>query len=453
MNFKPYLVKEKENIVKQLSRLVQIESVIDTPTKDAPFGYQNAKALEEALKIATEFDLTTKNLDYYCGYAEIGSGSQIVGVITHLDVVPAGEGWKVAPFQVTSLDGKLYGRGTSDDKGAVIASLIAMKILKESNYPLKRRIRCILGCNEETSSLGIQHYLKQEGNITVGFTPDGDFPGTNGEKGYILSQISAKTQLKQISGGTAPNAVSDFCRVVFESTHFDDHLFFEYIQDAGLSATVVQQNGDWIIEVQGVSAHASEPELGKNAISYLLVGLSLAGLRDPFLDFYKDNINVDFYGSQLGLDCTDAYGKLTLNVGTIEQVENQVKLLLDIRVPVTQKIEKIKKLLESKGTKEVKIEVLKQTASLYYPENTKFVQQLFTAYQEVTKDTLSSLVITGGGTYAKYFHNCIAFGCKFPNVDNHIHQANEYVTLEELQLQIEIYLKAMITLANEYVDQ
>ena len=174
-------IREKVNglsdeIFENLGRLVRYNSVNSGELPGKPFGEGPAAVLEEGLKIAQELGFETVNLDNYCGYAEMGEGEEIIGIAGHLDIVPAGDGWHTDPFTMTKIGDRYYGRGTTDDKGPVIACLYAMKLLKESGADVKKRIRLIMGCNEETGSRCMRHYNEVAEPLTMGFTPDGNFP-------------------------------------------------------------------------------------------------------------------------------------------------------------------------------------------------------------------------------------------------------------------------------------
>ena len=165
-----FVEREIENMKHDLGLLVSFPSVYSEDAK--PFGLQNQKVLAAALGLMEKAGFRTENLDNYCGYGEIGEGEKLIGILAHLDIVPAGDGWDSDPFTMIEKDGYLYGRGVSDDKGAVVASFYAMKYLLESGYPLKKRIRLITGCNEESGSKCIEHYVEVKGHIDAGFTPD-----------------------------------------------------------------------------------------------------------------------------------------------------------------------------------------------------------------------------------------------------------------------------------------
>ena len=439
----------KEEIIQNLERLVRYPSIY-AEEENTPFGIQNKKCLEEALKIGDSYGLKTKNLDDYCGYIEVGEGKDIIGILCHLDVVPEGTGWNTNPFQLTEIDGKLYGRGVSDDKGAVSAMLFVMKLLKNEKIPNNKRVRLILGCNEESGSKDMEYYKKVEGDIHVGFTPDATFPGIHGEKGRILISFqTSHTNMIDITGGTSDNAVSDYVKITILNHSYDASLLTSYLEEQHLNYHITKQDEMDQIEVFGTSAHASTPEKGRNAISYLMYALEVAHFHDPFVQQYNQYIGLSYDGIGLGINEKDQYGILTCNQGIIKKENDQIIGTLDIRVPVTCHIEDTIQKINKLHIKDWKFEILDQDKSLYYELEDPLVQSLWKAYQKVTSDTKSIPITTGGGTYAKSMNNCIAFGCAFPGVDNRIHQANEFVSVEELLKQVKIYYQAIINLLEQ----
>ena len=394
----------KEELLSRLGKLISINSVEGTPEPDAPFGKGPKVALETALEMMKADGFDTVNLDNYIGYAEIGSGEKLIGIIGHLDVVPANvkDGWDSDPFEMVEKDGVLYGRGVSDDKGAMVASMIALKVIKDMNIPLTKRIRLIFGTNEETGSKCLKHYVEKEGSVDYGFTPDGDFPGVHGEKGMIaMRYLSKNTAIKDIQGGAAKNIVCRNCYVVIDKNSFSRKTLEDYFNNENLEFSIenIDEN-DVKISVQGIAAHASLPELGKNALSYLMDGLKQNGVIE---------------GS------------------------------IDIRFPVTLTSRKVLKLMEGHLEDENGvIEVLSAHEPLFFPIDSPLVSALCSAYREVTGDKEAQPITLGGGTYAKGIDNTIAFGCAFQGKDYHIHDANEYVEINELLLQAEIYVAAIL---------
>ncbi len=197
-----------DEMLTNLGRLVAIDSQLGTPAEGMPFGEGPAKVLEEALKIADELGFKTVNLDNYCGYAEMGEGEEIVGIAGHLDIVPVGGDWTYDPFKLTREGDHVYGRGTTDDKGPVLEALYAMKLLRDSGVKLNKRVRLIMGCNEETGSKCMEHYNEVAEEVSCGFTPDANFPCIHGEKGMVMMTAHSKnTRIISMNGGFVSNAV------------------------------------------------------------------------------------------------------------------------------------------------------------------------------------------------------------------------------------------------------
>ena len=229
MEVKEFVEKNIENMKADLKELVSYNSVF---AKDAePFGLENRKVLDKAIELMNNKGFKTTNMDYYCGYGEVGEGKDLIGVVAHLDIVPVGEGWDTNPFEMIEKDGWLCGRGVSDDKGAAIASMYAIKYLLDEKYPFKKRVRLLLGCNEETGSMGIRHYVKNDEPLTYGFTPDGDFPGIYAEKGMIGGKIVGhNSKIIDINGGEASNVVCKKVVCSLPLNSFDEAKLDEFWQ-------------------------------------------------------------------------------------------------------------------------------------------------------------------------------------------------------------------------------
>ena len=449
MELKEIILSQKNEIIDNLSKLVSYKSVLNTPQENAPYGKENAECLKEFLTIARNYGLKTKNLDGHCGYVEIGEGNEIIGIVAHLDIVPEGNGWDTDPFKATIKDNKIYGRGTSDDKGGAIASLSALKIIKDLNIPLTKRIRLIVGCNEETGSNCMKYYVEKEGNIDIGFTPDADFPVIHGEKGIIKATFKCQnTKDFYISGGVVSNAVSDHCKIEIKQEIYNKELVEKYFIENNIEYTISNIDDKDIIEVKGISAHASTPELGKNAISHAIMALENAKYQNELVNFYSKCIKLETNGESLGIECSDEYGNLTCVNGMIWTENDQIIGTIDIRVPVTLNPQDIVDKLATINQENTIIQIENYSEPLFYPADSNLVKTLIKAYQDVTGDKDSKPLTIGGGTYAKTMKNCVAFGCAFPNTDNRIHNSNEFVDINELLLQVEIYINAILGLLN-----
>ena len=219
MNIKEEIHALSDEMIANLGRLVAIDSQLGTPKEGMPFGEGPARALDEGLKIAGELGFKTVNLDNYCGYAEMGEGKDIIGIAGHLDIVPVGGDWTYDPFKLTREGDYVYGRGTTDDKGPVLEALYAMKLLRDSGVKLNKRVRLIMGCNEETGSKCMEHYNEVEEELSCGFTPDANFPCIHGEKGHMsMMAYSKNTRIISMNGGFVSNAVCDTCTTVIPAS-------------------------------------------------------------------------------------------------------------------------------------------------------------------------------------------------------------------------------------------
>ncbi len=447
---KSMVARYRDDMIGQLSELVRINSVQGEPLPDAPFGEGPRDALRSALAIMEREGFRTVNLDNYAGYAEMGEGKELIGIIGHLDIVPASkaDGWDTDPFDPVLRDGVMYGRGVSDDKGAVIAALTAMKVVRDMGVPLTKRIRLIMGTNEESGSRCLAHYVEKEGHVDYGFTPDGEFPGVFGEKGMIAAVYRSKvTSILDISGGTARNVVCPKCTIKVNKSTYSRKKLTDWFHNSNVEFEIRDGEGFDEITVIGKAAHASTPELGINAISFLLVGLNQAGFQDPFVRYYCSRFGLDTDGRGMGCDLADEYGPLTLNNGMISMEDGVIEGTIDIRFPVSMTARSVVRTMENFLEDEDGVtEILRTGEPLFFSPESELVQSLLSAYREVTGDHESEPMTIGGGTYAKGIHNTIAFGCAFPGRDYHIHNTNEFVTVDELLLQAEIYVQAILNL-------
>ena len=447
MDIKERVESYRDELIERLGKLVSINSEEGKSSEDAPFGEGPKEALLTALDMLEKDGVKTTNLDNYIGYGEIGEGEEVIGVIGHLDVVPAHrkDGWKTDPFTMVEEDGVLYGRGVSDDKGAIVASMIAFKVLQDMGTPLNKRVRLIMGTNEESGSRCLKYYVEKEGSVDYGFTPDGDFPGIHGEKGMIAGTYrSKKTGIRAIEGGTAFNVVCPSCTVKIDKNSLSLSKLEDYFNDNDYEYSIEEVEDGINITANGIPAHGSLPQLGLNAISILMQALNEAGFQDPFVDYYNEHFGLTTDGSKLGAACKDQYGELTLNNGMIGMKDGQIQGSVDIRFPVTMNVKQVSELLLSNAEDDNGVfEIVEGIEPLFYAPDSPLVKALLEAYQEVTGDYDTLPMTMGGGTYAKGINNTIAFGCSFPNIDYHIHQANEFVRVDELLKQAEIYVIAI----------
>ena len=343
------ILSMKDELIKSIQGCVQIKSVEEESEGDMPFGQGVNEALKYCLELSERLGFKTVNVDNMIGYAEYGSGDEMIAVLGHLDVVPEGDGWTYPPYGAEIHNGKIYGRGTTDDKGPTIGALYALKAIKDLNIPLKRRVRIIFGLNEETGSLCVKHYVEKGEEMPVaGFTPDAEYPIINGEKGIVtgkyLRKLNQKGELilKYIKGGIAPNVVPDYAEseIVLSS---DKKGQIKKAAEKTEGIEIEEKENSIIIKSYGVSAHGSTPEKGKNAVTYMmkfLGELDFTGDLKEFIDCFNKYIGTDLNGEKLGIYLEDDIsGKLIFNLGTMNGNENEISMEINIRYPVKNSFE------------------------------------------------------------------------------------------------------------------
>lgn len=464
MDFKAALEPMHEEILRVAKELIQIKSVQQEEKDGMPFGEGVAKALEKSVKIMDEFGFRTKNVENYAAYGEIGEGEEMIGILAHMDVVPEGDGWTVCkPYEPVVEDGKLFGRGSLDDKGPVAAAMIAMKILKDSNVKLNKRIRLILGGNEENGSGCMHYYKKHEELPTFGFTPDADFPAIHAEKGIMIfnlkKEIKETSDIKILSlkGGNAPNMVADRCKLKLDKNKMDIiEKEFEAFKKESIFEIDMKNESDYIeISAIGKSAHGSTPWLGQSAISIMMAFLDrikshLGKDLEMFVDYYNKSIGFETDGSSTGCGFSDEpSGKLVFNVGMVNIKDDEAKLIINVRYPVTLNQDKVYDGLKSViKNYDINVEPREHDDPIYIPKDHEVIRKLMKSYKDVTKDEKAEPVVIGGGTYARDIQNIVAFGPVFPGSEETAHQSNEYITLKDLFTAAEIYLRALYELAQ-----
>ena len=474
MDYINYIEENKELQIQVLQDLVSINSVQSSPVTTAegaffPFGQGVQDAFACLLKKAEELGFSTKNIDYYGGHIDFGpecGPEETVAVLGHLDVVPEGGGWTFDPYSGAIEDGYIYGRGTQDDKGPVVAALFAMKALKDAGYVPSKKIRLILGLDEETGWKGMEYYFQKEPKPAFGFTPDGDFPVINGEKGNVTYEIAKKLPksqggltLRSLSGGNAANMVAEKARAVVNAE--DSEL---YQQIKGLAAAYREQTGYRLqtrgvgksleITAEGRSAHGATPEAGLSAISILMEFLGKLNFSSDevnvFLDFYNSCIGFDCNGQRLGCGFSDQKsGMLTVNPGLIKGDLEAVTLTVNIRYPVScteaQVHEAIRPFVDQY---DMGLIIRKKYEPIYMEPDSPLIQTLVDVYRAHTGDMESQPLVIGGGTYAKAAENVVAYGALFPGDEDRMHQKDERLSLERFMEMTRIYADALYRLTQ-----
>lgn len=455
--------KYKDELIQKTSEIIKIPSVHEeSENPEVPFGEETKKALEYILKLGENLGFRTKNIDNYCGYIEFGEGKEMLGIIGHLDVVPVGDGWKHRPFEAIIEDGKIFGRGAIDDKGPVMAALYAMKAVREQ-VKINKRVRLILGLNEERDWKCIEYYKRHEESPTVGFSPDADFPCIYAEKGLLtvwLKQQNEQNQKIIITdidcNSNAINVVPKYCKIELKinSKAINKKELLEYILEQNEKNIEIKEDNDKIILIShGIASHAAHPDLGLNAISMLIILVNKIfnkfDINIELFETFSKLIGMQYNGENLGIGCEDESGKLTLNVGNIKFNKNNIEIGMNLRIPVTTKIEDIENKFKNLviGSTNLQVDFNGKKEPLYIDKDDKLIKTLCETFTEVTGKKVQPIAI-GGATYARAFKNCVSFGANMPGNKDMCHQADEFIEIDNLVTSCQIYAEAIYKLSN-----
>ena len=446
----------EHDLLSCLQENLRIPSVEGAPADGAPYGTEIRKSLDHVLASAEKMGFRTKNVDGHVGWVEYGEGEEMVAVLGHLDVVPAGDGWSFDPWGGEIKDGRIFGRGTMDDKGPSIASLFALAAIRDAQLPLKRRIRLIFGCNEETGAQDLKYYLAKGGEIPVmGFTPDAEYPVINGEKGIINATYTrsytqtGELKLLSITGGTAANVTPAFalakigCSQEFAKrlAKLNAHAMRFIAKDYGV-----------MVESYGVSAHGSTPHEGENAIGRLMLALDTLPFEGEVRDiihFLAEKLGMETDGKSAGIALSDEpSGGLTLNWGTLNADENKLSMVINYRYPVTKEYADCAPALNALFA-DAGFSLEKEThkAKLYMSADCDLVKILLNVYKEHTGIDGAPKCI-GGGTYAKSLPNILAFGPIFPGDEVREHKPDEFIEIPKLMKNTQMIASAMYEMAK-----
>lgn len=436
----------QEACIQAIQELVAFPSVLQEHQADTPFGQAIQDVLEHTLALTEKMGFKTY-LDPagYYGYAEIGQGEELLAILCHLDVVPAGDlsQWQTSPFEAVIEGDYIIGRGVQDDKGPSMAALFAVKALLDAGVQFNKRIRFIFGTDEETLWRCMNRYNQLEEVATMGFAPDSSFPLTYAEKGLLQAKLHGPGHpCLSIEAGTAYN-------VVPAKASYSGHLL------AGVIAELDQLGFDYEtkddqVTVLGISRHAKDAAEGVNAIVRLAKALEHFESH-PALDFIVNAVGEDATGFKLFGDVTDEpSGTLSFNIAGLTISAKKSEIRLDIRIPVTADKEALVSTLQAKAQScGLTYEEYDYLASLYVPLDSQLVSTLMSVYQDKTGDLTSEPISSGGATFARTMPNCVAFGACFPDTEQTEHQENERMPLEDLYKTMDIYAEAVYRLAAE----
>ncbi len=454
----------RTELLSDISRLVAVKSPRGEPEKDRPFGKGPAEAVRTAAEIMYGYGLNVRNFGDIVVTGDISSAPPKLGILAHLDVVPEGEGWSSDPYKMELRDGKIYGRGVSDDKGPAMAALFAMRCVKELCPELKQGCRLILGSAEETGSEDIAYYKNIEAMPPMVFTPDGEFPVVNFEKGRYAPNFGdswpeedAAPRVVSFKGGVTANIVPHRAQAEIAGMTLDfvEHFCREFSKRTGAQITAEQGEGTVKVCAEGRAAHASAPGDGINAQTALIE--MLANMPFAASKSYTALYNLhllfphgDWEGEALDVKMSDELsGELTVNFGVLQMDGRGFRANIDCRAPACATEENFVGPVNDAFSKcgfwligENKYEPPHHT-----PAESEFVRTLLKAYEDCTGNEGRCISI-GGGSYVHSIEGGVAYGCCMPGVNTNMHGANEFMPVDDLILAAKIFTVAIIELCR-----
>ena len=463
IDFKKEVLNHKEDLLKDLFELLSVRSILGTDiTEETPFGSGPREALDLILSFGERDGYKTKLVENKAGHIEVGQGDELFGILGHVDVVPVVEAdWISHPFKPEIRDGKIFARGSLDDKGPTMAAYYAVKLLDKLGVKWNKRVRVIIGSDEETGFRCVEAYFKHEEQPASGFTPDAMFPLVYAEKAratfdhklkFVDEDGDYNYKLVRFNGGQVLNMVIASAKAELVGEVSDIKEKFEnFLVKEKLEGEVTVE--DTIkLTLKGKAAHGSTPQYGINGATKLAEFLSTLGLDNNgknFVDYIVEKLANDPFGEKLGIDYSDdEMGEATYNYGILDyDLEKKVGIVsTDCRHPM--KFDLVARL---NGVKvdNVDIEVTSTKEAHYVPKDDELVTTLMDVYRKHTGDTKNDAFVLGGGTYARCLKKGVAFGLLFPGKEDTMHQANEYLEVEDLLLATAIYAEGIYKLCCE----
>ena len=443
----------REEYADMLRRWVQVPSVKAEPLPGAPFGAEVQRMMELAVKDMAAMGFAVRTFEGYACDATLGDESrEKIAVLGHLDVVPAGDGWKVPPFAAVTEGDRMYGRGTNDDKGPSLCALFAMKAIREAGIPLKKSIRLILGGDEESGWEDMAYYTRHAEMPEVGFSPDASFPLINTEKGMVhmmaKGPVSAEgLQVLKLHTGERMNVIPGESVALVAGDENTVRAAEAFAKESGLNVTARLTDEGVEITAHGIPGHSAYPENCRNANGMMLLTLKALGVQGAFRTL-AEAYPMEYDGKALGIACEDAVsGALTCNMGILHLEDGEVKASFDCRCPISADLPGIIAAMQ-RALPGMETYNISTKQPHHVPAGSELVTCLLAAYEEESglKGEPQS---TGGGTYAKVLKSGVAFGASFPDDEDLAHQAGEYVYLSKMMTAAKIYANALLRLCAE----
>jgi succinyl-diaminopimelate desuccinylase len=453
LQLQDWLRSHEEDLLADYRAMLQIPSLESEAEENAPYGRECRRALDLALELSQKYGFATTDLEGHLGYADFGAGDPLIMSLGHLDVVPTGPGWKHAPFGAEVDGGYVYARGAEDDKGPTMASFYALRAVKEICPDLGVRFRQAFGCDEESGFGCVHRYMETEEVPTFGVAPDSGWPLYHAEKGIANLHVSAGIPtggmtLLELEGGQRPNIVIDSCSAKVRVSADVRAEVEERLADAWDRNVTFAWDGD-VLGIFGVgkAAHGATPFMGDSAairVLRFLNELSPLGEKSFFEALFR---STHIGGAGIGIAGSDDASKdLTCNLGVVAITDGRVRLLFNVRYPVTWTGEILRAKCLAGLPEGFALDELVDSPPLYFPLDHPLVSTIVDVYEAETGERKAPGTM-GGGTYARAVPNTVSIGTGWEG-DGPAHETDERLKVEHLFKMSRIYAHIFYRLAQ-----
>lgn len=461
-------VEEKSaQIIADMTRICKIPSVaVITEDKQPPFGDECLSVLDEMLALGREHGFDTKNFDSCVGRIRYGNCEKSIGIWSHLDVVPAGDGWEHEPFEPIVENGYMIARGCQDNKSSAIIALYLLIYMKEHGIKPAYNLDAYMGTCEEQGMFDLDYYVEHFSCPELSLVPDSGFPVCLGERGSfngeLISEQKISSRIKSFDCDCGLYTVPDLAQAVVEDCVGIENLRQAKEPDVMVESCDADGVSGWRVICSGVSSHAAAPAKGKNALTALcdiICKYELADEDDCALLGYVSKINRDMNARPLNVFSEDEHSGpiiLTVTQGSIR--EGKLVFGFISKYPVTSGSMDMRGLAEDAARENgFLLNVTRDAKPTLFDPSHPAVSIMTDTYNEVTGNNAKPFVMSGG-TYARKLPRAFACGTGMPLPSapegmfapghGDYHQPDESISLERVKKALIIYIMGIMRICD-----
>ncbi|MCP3127761.1 dipeptidase [Shewanella sp. KJ2020] len=476
-------------MVQSLAQLVSFNTeAVAGQTPDTNPAFVDFKASLKQLSEALGLDYADHGYVVLIGLdanSAVSNEPKKLGIVTHGDVQPANPAlWAQSPYllDTQSEPGKLIGRGTEDDKGAIVTAMYAMKAIKDQQIMRDRRIELLVYLAEESDWEPLKTFLTSYTPADMNITIDAEYPVVTAEKGWskisftvpniTIANIEAKSEastqaptLMAFSGGYFASQIPQQAEAEIKAvtpellSKLQDRATHQQGMTYRFEHSCANSQCDVHIFADGKAAHSSTPEDGVNAVTHLAALLEVHSwpktTASLTLAAMNELVGLGIYAEQFGdLAYKDDFmGPLTLAPTVVMQTQKGTEVTINLRRPVGKTPELLaKQANEALTLWQAKHQVQLADIESYWGEpmvmkDAPQQQTLLDVFAHFTGIADPKPVAIGGSTNSKLFPNALSFGPAMPGVEYTGHTEKEFITHKQFMLNLKMYTTAFIELS------